>query len=123
MSKTKAAGDGTPGATMTKGVKTKRATGAARVTRAARGEAPPQAPSGLVRTDAAGPPDPTTVIELVRVVDLIPAQINNQIYKKVDLNDPALRADAEQLRETIARRGIMALDALVLTLDGVIVSG
>jgi hypothetical protein len=57
------------------------------------------------------------VIEFVPLGDLVPATINDQVYKPVDVNDPAII----DLGRSIADKGL--LDPIVVTLDNVIVSG
>lgn len=56
-------------------------------------------------------------IELVDLSALVPAPVNNKIYKPVLQSDPGIR----ELAELIERDGL--LDPIVITLDWVIVSG
>jgi ParB-like chromosome segregation protein Spo0J len=68
-------------------------------------------PSGLVRKVVCG----TDGAEEVLLASLIPAKINDKIYK------PVLPADVVDLAESIRKRGLK--DALLVTLDNVIISG
>lgn len=69
-------------------------------------------PSGKVRT-----PAPTDVIEWVPLASLRPARVNDTVYKAVDRDDPATQKLAKSIRE----KGL--LEPIVVTLDGVIISG
>ena len=57
------------------------------------------------------------VIELVPLAGLRPATVNDELYKPVRTDDPAIVA----LGRDIRRKGL--LDPIIVTPDGVIVSG
>jgi hypothetical protein len=67
--------------------------------------------AGQVRTTAA------EAVECVRLDTLIPAQINDAVYKPVDPDDPQVR----DLAKLVESQGL--LEPLVVTLDNVILSG
>ena len=59
----------------------------------------------------------TTIETIVKISDIIPAGINNNIYKPVDINAP----DIVKMADDIEKNGL--LEPIVITLDNVILSG
>jgi len=70
-----------------------------------------QVKSGLVR------PSVSEAIELVSLEVLIPARVNDEVYKPVDPSDPQVR----ELAKLIGEQGL--LEPIVVTQDNVILSG